>query len=290
MNIFEARQKEFTSPMQCFMVRLRIASKSLVDPLTFKTDCRWPSSPCIHLNQLLRSELALHLKAVVVKHFQLQSCLAKLFPQTIAKIMVKPRHHCCSLPPVDLRRKSTGGVLSVTVVSASNLGRNSMKSSNSETRQSTIVSSHLSGNLEKKALKTFVEVEVGDITKRASASEDGTVEAEGSTFLKTKLEKKRNDDETEEWWVQCDKFGNIKHNSLALIVVLRRYKEDDCLDCLDSLSKRGKRDPGISGKILMSGFKRQNVKKMVLEPRYMNSAKDVNGQCLALKQSSGSQD
>ncbi|KAJ8480318.1 hypothetical protein OPV22_024045 [Ensete ventricosum] len=53
MNIFEARQKEFTSPMQCFMVRLRIASKSLVDPLTFKTDCRWPSSPSAWCSNLV---------------------------------------------------------------------------------------------------------------------------------------------------------------------------------------------------------------------------------------------
>ncbi|CAL9059145.1 uncharacterized protein LOC135651753 isoform X1 [Musa acuminata AAA Group] len=99
------------------------------------------------------------------------SWLVKLFTETIAKIMVEPRRHCYSLPPVDLRKKATGGLLSVTVVSASNLGRNNLKSSTSGTRQSTIVSSHLSGNLGKKALKTFVEVEVGDLTRRTSVSE-----------------------------------------------------------------------------------------------------------------------
>ncbi|WOL02840.1 hypothetical protein Cni_G11559 [Canna indica] len=92
------------------------------------------------------------------------SWLVKLCTETISKIMVEPRRHCYSLPPVDLRKKAIGGVLSVTVVSASSLVRNSLKGNST-------VNNPMSGNLGNKSLQTSIEVEIGDLTRRTSVSE-----------------------------------------------------------------------------------------------------------------------
>lgn len=95
--------------------------------------------------------------------------------------MVEPRRQCFSLPPVDLRKKAVGGVLSVTVISASNIFRQSMKSNNSETRQSTTISSQLSGNSGNKVLQTLIEVELGDLMRRTDVGQ-GLNPRWGSTF------------------------------------------------------------------------------------------------------------
>ncbi|KAG0495488.1 hypothetical protein HPP92_000179 [Vanilla planifolia] len=47
--------------------------------------------------------------------------LVKIFMETLAKTMVEPRRACFSLPAIDHRKKAVGGVLSVSVVSASNV-------------------------------------------------------------------------------------------------------------------------------------------------------------------------
>ncbi|KAG6515442.1 hypothetical protein ZIOFF_025854 [Zingiber officinale] len=95
------------------------------------------------------------------------SWLVKLFTETITKLLVEPRRHCYSLPIVELHKKAVGGVLSVTVVSASNLGRNNIMVNNSETHRNFSGSSQLSGNF---GNKTLVEVEIGNLTRRTTVS------------------------------------------------------------------------------------------------------------------------
>ena len=87
----------------------------------------------------------------------------KLLTETIGKTMVEPRRLCFSLPAVDLRKQAVGGVLSVTVVSASNLSKNTAN------RQS-LNGGTMSGIADNKIQQTFVEVEVGNLMRKTSTS------------------------------------------------------------------------------------------------------------------------
>ncbi|CAL4957916.1 unnamed protein product [Urochloa decumbens] len=89
--------------------------------------------------------------------------LVKLLTETIGKTMVEPRRLCFSLPAVDLRKQAVGGVLSVTVVSASNLCK-------STTNRQSSNGGTMSGIAENKLSHTFVEVEVGNLMRKTSTS------------------------------------------------------------------------------------------------------------------------
>jgi len=102
----------------------------------------------------------------------------KLLTETIVKTMVEPRRLCFSLPPVDLRKRAVGGVLSVTVVSASNVGRNTTNETG--IRQSSSGGS-TSGIADNKVSQTFIEVEVGSLVRKTSTSK-GPNPAWNSTF------------------------------------------------------------------------------------------------------------
>ncbi|KAF2948221.1 synaptotagmin-5 isoform X1 [Oryza sativa Japonica Group] len=104
--------------------------------------------------------------------------LVKLLTETIVKTMVEPRRLCFSLPPVDLRKRAVGGVLSVTVVSASNVGRNTTNEIG--IRQSSSGGS-TSGIADNKVSQTFIEVEVGSLVRKTSTSK-GPNPAWNSTF------------------------------------------------------------------------------------------------------------
>lgn len=69
----------------------------------------------------------------------------------------------------------------MTVISASNMGRQSMKSNNSETRQSSTINSPLSGNSGNKVLQTLIEVELGDLMRKTDVGQ-GLNPKWGSTF------------------------------------------------------------------------------------------------------------
>lgn len=97
------------------------------------------------------------------------SWLDKLFRDTLVKTMVEPHRRCYSLPAVDLRKKAVGGILSVTIISASQLVKSFSRGSNSGRQQSIGKNGTPERNLGDED-KTFVEVELGDLTRRTSAS------------------------------------------------------------------------------------------------------------------------
>ncbi|KAL6556315.1 MYF24 [Orobanche gracilis] len=80
------------------------------------------------------------------------SWLVKVAIDTLNKRMVEPRRQCLALPPQDLQKKAVGGILYVTVLSASNLFG--------------CIDTNLEDRLESKELQTFVEIELEELTRR----------------------------------------------------------------------------------------------------------------------------
>ncbi|TYH41372.1 hypothetical protein ES332_D12G312200v1 [Gossypium tomentosum] len=95
------------------------------------------------------------------------SWLVKLLTDTLAKTMVEPRRQCFSLSAVDLRKKAVGGIVYVTVISGNKLSRSSLKGSPSRRQPSSGVDG-LREHSDDKDLQTFVEVELGELTRRTN--------------------------------------------------------------------------------------------------------------------------
>ncbi|KAK8521374.1 hypothetical protein V6N13_077483 [Hibiscus sabdariffa] len=95
------------------------------------------------------------------------SWLVKLLTDTLAKTMVEPRRHCFSLPAVDLRKKAVGGIVYVTVLSATKLSRSSLRGSPSRKQPSSGVDG-LQEHIDDNDLQTFVEVELGELTRKTN--------------------------------------------------------------------------------------------------------------------------
>ncbi|KAG6550989.1 hypothetical protein Mapa_007604 [Marchantia paleacea] len=79
------------------------------------------------------------------------------------------------------------------------------------------------------------------------------VEMDGMSYLKTKLEKRKNDEETEEAWVQCDKCNQWNHQVCALFNGRRNEggeAEYTCPQCCMLEIERGERKPLLSSAVL----------------------------------------
>lgn len=96
----------------------------------------------------------------------LLSLQVKLFSDTLVKTMVEPRRRCHTMPAVNLKKKAVGGIIYVTVISASKLSRNGLRGSPSR-RQFDKSSEE---QFVDKDLQTFVEVELEELTRKTRVS------------------------------------------------------------------------------------------------------------------------
>lgn len=147
------------------------------------------------------------------------SWLVKLATETLNKRMVEPRRQCLSLPPEDLHKKAVGGILYVTVLSASKLSGHNWKSNGSSKQ---INCSNPDAPIDSKELQTFVEIELQELTRRTDVK-PGSCPKWDTTF---NLILHDNAGLLKFHLYQCTP-GSIKYDYLTSCEVKMRYVPDD---------------------------------------------------------------
>ncbi|KAK1372057.1 synaptotagmin-5 [Heracleum sosnowskyi] len=149
------------------------------------------------------------------------SWLVKIITDSLVKTMVEPRRRCFSLPAVELRKKAVGGILYVTVVSANKLSKINLKGSPNRGQQS-VKGTHVMEHLDDKDMLTFVEVELGDLSRKTGVRE-GTSPKWGSTFNMVLHE----DTGTLRLNLYECKSGSVKYDYLTSCEIKMKYVADD---------------------------------------------------------------
>ncbi|KAF6138274.1 hypothetical protein GIB67_001424, partial [Kingdonia uniflora] len=128
-----------------------ISSSRNIPPEIEKPDWAMMASPILRLIVICRNRVEV-----------------KIFTDTLVKTMVEPRRRCYSLPPVDLKKDVVGGILSVTISSGSGQIKGGMRGSYSERQNSSMRNANLEGEVGDRVAQMFVEVELGELTRRTS--------------------------------------------------------------------------------------------------------------------------
>uniref|UniRef100_A0A7C9EPD9 C2 domain-containing protein n=1 Tax=Opuntia streptacantha TaxID=393608 RepID=A0A7C9EPD9_OPUST len=148
------------------------------------------------------------------------SWLVKLLTDTLIKTMVEPRRRCLPLATVQLGKKAVGGILYVTVAGASQISRNGVRGSPSR-RQHSYTVNQVSQEELVKDLKTFVEVEVEDLSRRTEAK-SGTSPRWDSTFNMVLHDNAG----IVKFHLYESSPGNVKFDHLATCEIKIRYSDD----------------------------------------------------------------
>ncbi|KAK9714101.1 hypothetical protein RND81_06G071700 [Saponaria officinalis] len=149
------------------------------------------------------------------------SWLVKLFTDTLVKTMVEPHRRCIPLSAVQLGKVAVGGILYVTVVSASQISRNGMKGSPSKRQHGSSMTNAAEEHLGKD-LKRFVEVELEDLTRRTEAK-PGVNPQWDSTFNMVLHDNAG----VIRFHLYETSPGSVKFDHLATCEVKIRYSDDD---------------------------------------------------------------
>ncbi|KAM3380353.1 synaptotagmin-5 isoform X4 [Capsicum galapagoense] len=148
--------------------------------------------------------------------------LVKLVNDSLSKRMVEPRRNCFSLPAVNLFKRAVAGVLSVTVMSASKLSRSNLRSSPSRKQHSSSTDGYVENCNDYKDLRTFVEVELEELTRRTDVK-PGSCPRWDSKFNMTLHE--------DAGTIKFNLFectpGSVKYDYLTSCEIKMRYVADD---------------------------------------------------------------
>ncbi|XP_059455671.1 multiple C2 domain and transmembrane region protein 8-like isoform X2 [Corylus avellana] len=150
------------------------------------------------------------------------SWLVKLFNETLVKTMVEPRRRCYSLPSVELRKTTVGGIIYVSVISASKLSRSCLRGNSSRKQQSSFTNGTSDEQPVVKDLQTFVEVELEELTRR-TALRSGSSPTWNSTFNMVLHEESG----TIRFHLYESTPSNVKYDYLASCEIKMKYVGDD---------------------------------------------------------------